>query len=544
MLRTRTSMVWMLVALIVEAPSLGLVGQSAYAAPPGEIEKSYITPGAVVAVTAYPHRVLTSPEAALYPVEILSAAGKQEFGIDPLDVAQVLAIIEAPVEGPPGFGVVFRLNKPIQLDTLKVPPSLPVVAIELDGRKYLQSENPMTPSFFMPDDQTLIVATEAFLKKMLTNQKNPVEGPLSKLVARANDPSDVVVVAVLEPVRPMLVAAIAPAPLPPPLQGVKRLPELIDAAKVNLSITKTPGASLMLLASTEEDAEELDALLQNLLDTGRDLALNQILNEIKGDDPIELASARYAERMTRHMFDVFRPQRNGRVLHVSYENEGSAQVATIGVLVALLLPAVQAAREAARRMSSSNNLKQITLAMHNHHEVYKKLPAPASFDENGKPLLSWRVHLLPFLDQRELYDQFHLDEPWDSQHNKTLIGSIPSVYRNPSGVAPPPMANYLLPRGAGSIFEGKDGPSFRQITDGLSNTLLVLEVNDDASVIWTKPGDLSFNAENPLAGLGTSHPGGFNAALADGSVHFIPATIDAAMFLRMLMMSDGEPTGF
>ncbi|MEO1972679.1 MAG: hypothetical protein ABGX07_14050, partial [Pirellulaceae bacterium] len=124
MLRTRTSMVWMLVALIVEAPSLGLVGQSAYAAPPGEIEKSYITPGAVVAVTAYPHRVLTSPEAALYPVEILSAAGKQEFGIDPLDVAQVLAIIEAPVEGPPGLSVVFRLNRPIQLDTLKVPRSL------------------------------------------------------------------------------------------------------------------------------------------------------------------------------------------------------------------------------------------------------------------------------------------------------------------------------------------------------------------------------------------------------------------------------------
>jgi prepilin-type processing-associated H-X9-DG protein len=544
MYRVPNNLVWMLVALIVATPSLGLVEQSAKAAPPDEIERSYITPGAVVAVTAYPHRVLTSPEVEMYPIEILSAASKQELGIDPLDVAQLLAVIEPPDQGPPGYGIVFRLTKPYQLGALKLPQNLMVVDAQLEGRPYLRSENPLTPGFFMPDDQTLMVGSDAFLKKMLANHKNPVPGPLSRLVARANDLSDIVVVAVIEPIRPMVSGAMESAPLPPQFQSVKRLPELLDAAKVSLSVTGTPGASLSLLARSEEDAEELEGILTELLDLGQELALAQLSNELQGDDPIELAGARYAQRITRLMFDMFRPVRNGRVIQVSQKSAGSMQIATIGVLVAMLLPAIQAAREAARRMSSLNNLKQIAIAMLNHHDVYGTFPARAIFDDNGKPLLSWRVKILPFLDENALYQQFHLDEPWDSKHNKTLIDKMPAVYRNPSSAAAENLANYLVPTGAGSIFAGREGSAMTKITDGTSNTLLVLEVNDGASVIWTKPSELDYKTANPLAGLGTSHPGGFNAAMADGSVHFISASIDVAVFLRMLMMNDGQPTGF
>jgi len=158
-------------------------------------------------------------------------------------------------------------------------------------------------------------------------------------------------------------------------------------------------------------------------------------------------------------------------------------------------------------------------------------PARANFDEDGNPLLSWRVHILPYMDYGQLYDQFHLDEPWDSEHNKKLIPMMPQFYRNPSGNSPPTHSNYLVPTGPGAIVAGNEKASFAKITDGTSNTILALEVNDEASVIWTKPDDLKFDPDKPLMGLGTAYPGGFSAALADGSVRFISATSTSACSL-------------
>ena len=84
-------------------------------------------------------------------------------------------------------------------------------------------------------------------------------------------------------------------------------------------------------------------------------------------------------------------------------------------MAASLLPAVSAARECrSKNAAGANNLKQIGLAMHNFHDSYGGFPAAYSTDKNGKPLLSWRVHILPFVEGQALYRQFKLDEPWDS----------------------------------------------------------------------------------------------------------------------------------
>jgi prepilin-type processing-associated H-X9-DG protein len=313
---------------------------------------------------------------------------------------------------------------------------------------------------------------------------------------------------------------------------------------VDLAVTRGSGFSLVLLSPDEAKAEELEGILNELMDMGQEMILAEIAKETESEDPVEKAGAEYAQRIMRRMFDMFRPQRTGRALRVAQEGGANTQVATIGILVALLLPAVQAAREAARRAQSSNNMKRIVLAMHNYHDAHKTFPPRASFDEDGKPLLSWRVHILPFIDQQELYKQFRLNEPWDSEHNKSLIDLMPPIYRNPSGVPSPNEASYLVPVGPGSIFEGRDGTSLAKISDGSSNTILVLEVNDDAAVVWTRPDDLEYDADDPLAGLGTAHPGGFNAAFADGSVRFlVNATMDPQLFLGLLKMADGQPAG-
>ena len=89
-------------------------------------------------------------------------------------------------------------------------------------------------------------------------------------------------------------------------------------------------------------------------------------------------------------------------------------------------------------MTASNNLKQLALGIHNFHSAYRKLPA-ARTDENGQPLLSWRVAILPFIEQQALYEQFHLDEPWDSEHNLKLIDQMPATFTDPSLMLPPGM---------------------------------------------------------------------------------------------------------
>jgi prepilin-type processing-associated H-X9-DG protein len=217
-----------------------------------------------------------------------------------------------------------------------------------------------------------------------------------------------------------------------------------------------------------------------------------------------------------------------------------ASAAVIGMLVGLILPAVQSAREAARRAQSANNLHQIGLAMLQDENVRHTLPARAIFDKQGKPLLSWRVHILPYVDANALYMRFHLDEPWDSEHNKKLIPLMPRLYANPSGMARPGMANYLAVCGKGLMFDGEKGRRLMDVKDGLQNTIMVVEADNDHAVIWTKPEDWQFDPQHPMAGLGRAHPGGFNALFGDGSVRFIARNIDPKVFQAMLTIAGGE----
>ena len=111
---------------------------------------------------------------------------------------------------------------------------------------------------------------------------------------------------------------------------------------------------------------------------------------------------------------------------------GLGSPAIAGLFLGVLMPARSASSEAARRAQCTNNLKQIALAYHNFHAANNAFPAPAITDKDGKPLLSWRVAILPYVEQQELYNKFKLDEPWDSPHNKALIKEMPTVYLCPS----------------------------------------------------------------------------------------------------------------
>jgi hypothetical protein len=207
-----------------------------------------------------------------------------------------------------------------------------------------------------------------------------------------------------------------------------------------------------------------------------------------------------------------------------------------------MVTGVMQVREAAKRIQSANNLRQMVIAMHNYLDVNQRFPTYANFDNNGKPLLSWRVHLLPFLEQDELYKQFHLDEPWDSAHNKKLIAKMPSIYALPgnSKLRKDGKTIYLAPLGETTMFPGPRPVKITDVTDGTSNTIFLVEADDDHAAIWTKPDDLHYDATKPFQGLGKRWNGGFWAAFVDASVHMIPATVDKETLKALFTIAGGE----
>jgi prepilin-type processing-associated H-X9-DG protein len=225
-----------------------------------------------------------------------------------------------------------------------------------------------------------------------------------------------------------------------------------------------------------------------------------------------------------------------------------------GMLVALLLPAVQSAREAARRMQCSNNLKQIALALHNYHDVHRCFPAAYLTDKDGKPLHSWRVALLPYLEQQQLYEQYNFNEPWDSPNNLAVAQRMPDVFRCPSdptnGTPGSNLSNYVVVVGdpaqqpLQTMFVPNHWTRMSEITDGTSNTLMVVETA--SPVPWTQP-DADPRMDQWLAqfaagpkGSPSSHPGGANVAMGDGSVRFLSQSIDQQQLRLLLQPSDGQ----
>ena len=222
----------------------------------------------------------------------------------------------------------------------------------------------------------------------------------------------------------------------------------------------------------------------------------------------------------------------------------SASPATVAVMIALLLPAVQQAREAARRTQAKNQLKQIGLGMFNHESKYLQFPPCAVLSKSGKPGLSWRVKILEFVDV-DLYKQFHMDEPWDSEHNKALISRMPAIYASPNDddLTKQGKTRYIVLKGKGMLFDGENGPKIRDVTDGTTNTIMAVEARSDHAVIWTKPDDLEVDFDAPITGLQDSRVGGFHALFVDGSVHYLSTNIDRVTLKALFTKSGGETVG-
>jgi hypothetical protein len=193
------------------------------------------------------------------------------------------------------------------------------------------------------------------------------------------------------------------------------------------------------------------------------------------------------------------------------------------------------------RSQSQNNLKQLALAMYNYESAYGTYPAPASLGKKGKKLLSWRVEVLPYIEQEQLYKQFNLDEAWDSEHNLKVMkdNPMPKVFAVPGTTnATDKKTHYQVFVGTGAMFDLTGPLKITEVKDGTSNTFLIATAA--TAVEWTKPDDIDFDPKGEVQEKLLFMDGVTMVAMGDASVRALSAKVKEKTLKAMVTRSGGE----
>ena len=213
----------------------------------------------------------------------------------------------------------------------------------------------------------------------------------------------------------------------------------------------------------------------------------------------------------------------------------------LGLLVALLLPAMRPSRESVRRAQCTNNLKQIALGLLKCEEQYGVLPPAHTVDADGRPLHSWRTLILPFIDQPRLYDYIDLTKPWDDPANKVASETVLASYMCPTTFGTSGHTTYLAVLTSGGCFQATEGRKLSDITDPHDSTIMLIEVDAEHSVPWMCPADADLDL---VLGLTKSeslaHNGRYNVATVNGRVFSVETSVDANKLRAMISIAGGD----
>jgi hypothetical protein len=332
----------------------------------------------------------------------------------------------------------------------------------------------------------------------------------------------------------------APVPISPSLCITEKWAVIgLTSQAVQASLARSPADSLSTVDAVKrqfggddvpsalvyQDTPQLVKSLYPWLQMGLQMVTAQLAQQGVQIDPSILPPAEVIVKHLRPSVTTLTRVNDGFEFATRGSFPGAGNLAASAPIgAALLLPAIGSARQAARNAQEMNTLKMLGLAALNTHDALGKMPSDI-YSDDGKPLLSWRVRVLPFIEEQALYNQFHLDEPWDSEHNRPLIDQMPAFLASPSG-GEAGKTRFLAFKGAATMFPGGEGVRLQEVTDGTSNTLLFVQAAPEAAVEWTKPADLEYDAAAPFAGVATPD-GQFLAVFSDGAARSISLGIGA-----------------
>jgi hypothetical protein len=317
--------------------------------------------------------------------------------------------------------------------------------------------------------------------------------------------------------------------------SVKALWEQADYAFVKLDTTQGVQLSAFAKSSNAESAQRFKGALEGLIALA------------KGFLPIAKQELAKLNQIAPGQGDQLYSELEALATSIKVTQNGTQTLLTLSIpqetlarLAKTMMPAIVAARGAALKAQSMNNLRQIALAMHNHLDANRAFPSAVVLGPDGKTTHSWRVAILPFIEEQALFNQYKVDEPWDSENNKKVAATIPAVFRSPNASSAANCTNYVVLTHANGVFNdtpAAKGTKIRQVIDGTSKTIMVVETNVD--IPWTKPEDIAIVDGQPLPQLGLPGATTFNAALCDGSVFQLSTKLTDA-FRNLVIRNDGN----
>jgi Protein of unknown function (DUF1559) len=221
-------------------------------------------------------------------------------------------------------------------------------------------------------------------------------------------------------------------------------------------------------------------------------------------------------------------------------------VLIVGGLVGVLGRAMRQAKEAARASQCICNLCMIKMALLNYHEANGSFPPAYVADATGRPMHSWRVLILPFMEQPALYNAYNMAEPWDGPNNRKLLEQRPNVYNCPSRVGEPTLTSYVAITGPGTAFPGSKATKLGDIHDGPGQTILVSEISN-VDIAWSEPRDLdvktmSWVIDDPSKpSISSPHESGPAVVFADATYRRLKTYHPPEALKAMTTIDGGEP---
>lgn len=532
------------IAVGAEGERVEETGAESKATPEG-YDFSYVPDDALFVIAMRPDQIAASPQ--LKPLADLAESTMRPL-IPFASLSQLTMAVPRPLRDDRGLMItgsgaeytLFRTNQPIDFRKALTESYGPIKDVNYRGRQLMTQNSGGSITFYSPNERTLISNSPRGLEGVIDDTqaaagpKNVSEwsGALTGPIFAVGNP---------EAMRQMMA----------PQSIVNQLfRQVIDAAE-QLTLATEDGETFVIRAKIvcreAEDVPRVEQTLQSIVLLARNAV--DSMTALGGNGPGSNGSVAGREplfRFAKEALDSLEFKADGATLTITAKIKDAKSAITD-----VLIPQFKQAELASRRSQSLNNLKYLALAALSYASiaehafppsvVYGKSAFPqlnSSGDKSAHVPRSWRVELLPLLEHEELYKQYRLDQPWDSEANLKVLKQMPAVYRSPFDEPSSTNTSYYAVTGPGTVFDGEEGTPLRAITDGTSHTLLWVEANRE--IPWTKPEDIAYEPGKEVPKLGGwMENGEVPVAYCDGSIHMLVDVAEAEL-RELIGKADGD----
>jgi|JI10StandDraft_1071094.scaffolds.fasta_scaffold00301_11 hypothetical protein len=492
---------WLLVAVCISTPVSG-----------EEETESFLPEEGIVLWRLQPFNISQANFLKLLPLEPLAALSSDALGIDlsrcsiaagTVSVAEDLRW-ELAIRFSPYQNTDIRFLKSSQFGPIRTTQSNP-------GIRLREWKN--TGLSVLQDNEQWLAGTEKSLKTMLSQDSRP-----HRLISSLQNRKEAIAIALdmktLAPKLSKILKVFEISPFSEEAVLASECCSLLDHVECAIDIGSTTKVQIRWVAKVDADIEKCGDVVKKVLRRCGDLLVVQISRNFDYSVGTNGANGEaldaYFGRMKNALNDLVTTKiQQGEVVTELVEIE---EVLSLLVVAMTSLQISDELGDFLPQPQTEQNMEMLIDALHSYETVHRRIPPRTVKDANGKPLLSWRVLLLPFVGEEELYSQFRLDEPWDSEHNKKLVDQMPSVFANQNADAPVGYTCYLAPHGfmdrrEQTIWDAEP-LLLRQVNDGLANTAAMVEVEPQSAVPWTKPEDFDLRERDLLEHWGAPPAGG------------------------------------